>query len=391
MEASADATRATTAGAWKRIVPIDAPARKGPRVLIVKLSAVGDVVHAMPVLHALRAALPDAHLGWACHGGAAGLLEGHPALDELIVTPRRGPGRFDRAGIGLLRGAPAARWDWVIDLQGLTKSGLVAWLSGARRRVGFRGPASRELNAIFMTDRVRPPAEAANVISMNLALLAPLAAEHTALGFAAVAPPEARLHATSDDIASIDAWATVGGLSGERFLVIDAFAGWTTKTWNHRRWAEVMAQAEKGFLGLRSLVFHGPGERHGAEALAAMAAERGARPLVAPDTTLRQFTALLRRHAAAFAGGDTGPMHMAAAAGVPTVALFGPSDPARNAPTFAGATFRALHDPSLPCAGTFARKCRHHKDAGGCLAALMPADVLSALRELVEEGAGAAP
>lgn len=354
------------------------PRPESPRILIVKLSAVGDVVHALPVLNALRTAFPRAHLGWAVHPGASNLLEGHPQLDELIVLPRRK--LFSRGWkplrekVAELRGGGRGRWDWAIDIQGLTKSGLVAALSGARRRIGFAGPDSRELNALFMTDRVR--FTRSHVVSNNLALLAPL-------GIGRPGPARAVLHVTDEDRAVIAQWARREGVEGERFLVIDAFAGWPTKLWDHARWAEVMARMERE-RGIRPLVFFGPGERRHAEELAARAAGRGARPVLAPDTTLRQYIALLEAHAAAFAGGDTGPMHIAAAGGVPTVALYGPSDSKRCVPAFEGARYVTLQDFSQPCAATGARRCPHHPQPGQCLAALTSDAVLEALGQVME-------
>lgn len=342
-------------------------------ILIVKLSAVGDVVHALPVLTALRSAFPHARLGWAVHPGPGNLLEGHPALDELVVVPRRGflkeiirGGEFRRN----LQGG-GKTWDWALDLQGLTKSGLLAWMSGAPRRVGMRGGRdSRELNWMFMTDRVAP--QSGQIVERNLEVL-------KALGIDNPGPPVAQLHLTAADEQAIAAWSRQAGVQGERFLFVDPFAGWITKLWPQERWVEIIVRAERE-LGLRSLIFFGPGERTEAEHLAGIAAEKGATPVAAPETTLRQYTALLRQHAALFAGGDTGPMHIAAAAGVPVVALYGPSDSTRNAPAFKGARFTIVEDTTQPCARTFRRKCPHHPHPAGCMAGISVEEVWEALR-----------
>ncbi|MEI7632679.1 MAG: glycosyltransferase family 9 protein [bacterium] len=348
-----------------------------PRILIVRLSAVGDVVHALPALNALRAAMPQAHIGWAVHPGASNLLEGHSQIDELIIVPRQVFGWKGLAGLSglrkLLRGSSG--WDWAVDFQGLTKSGVAAWLSGAPRRVGFAGNASRELNTLFMTDRIAP--QSPGVISMNMELLKPIGiSKHAA---------KAVLSYTADDMEIVESWARKYGIINERFLVIDPFAGWQSKLWEQANWIDMTREAGKKF-GLRVLVIHGPGEVMKAEQIAQRIRAAGTDAMVAPSTTLRQLAALLREHAACVVAGDTGPMHMAAALGVPTVALFGPSDSRRNAPAFDGAMFVALQDFSQPCAGSFARHCRYHPP-GKCMASLSPDQVIDALESLISAAA----
>ena len=346
------------------------------RILIVKLSAVGDVVHALPVLHALRTARPDAHLAWAVHGGAANLLEGHPELDELIVVPRpRLSGGLEPLQNIFSRLRVGGGWDAAIDLQGLTKSGAVALASGAKMRIGFAGPAGREINPLFMTQRVHPTST--SVIAMNLELLAPLGIDPTP----AIAAPIAWLHTTPDDDRYAAEWIQREGLQDRRLLLLDPFAGWKTKLWESDKWINVARRAQND-LGLRPIIFFGPKEASHAAALAERMNSAGAHALPGPDTTLRQYTTLLKNHIAAMVGADTGPMHMAAACGVPTVALFGPSDPSRNAPLFAGAKFETLQDPKQPCANTFARECTYHAP-GMCMAGITADAVVEALARLM--------
>lgn len=346
---------------------------KPRRILIVKLSAVGDVVHALPALNALRTCFPEATIGWVAHPGPASLLEGHPQLDYLYKLPRPRGVKEALSSVKNLRKAlcDAGPWDVAIDFQGLTKSGLVSWLSGARQRIGFQGAASREVNALFMTTRV--PTTAESVIHMNLQLLAPLGCHAT----------EARavLIAHEDDREYIRRWAEDFGFTGERFFVLDSFAGWETKRWPRARWVRVAAEVHKQY-GLPTLLFHGPGEQEEAHQLAAEISDSGGTAVVAPKTTLRQYIALLEQHAALMAGGDTGPMHIAAALGIPTVALFGSSCSRRNAPAFSNARFEAIQDFSQPCAGTFWRKCSHHAP-GHCMDGITEAEVLEAVARLL--------
>ena len=147
------------------------PGLRSPRILLVRLSAIGDVIHGLPVLCALRERFPEAHLSWVVERTAATLLKDHPALDELIVLPRgwlKSPGEVWRLR-ERLRGL---RPDVTIDLQGLTKSAIAARLSGCRRRIGFGDEKGRELSPWLNTELVDAPA--AHVIDANLQLLAPL-------------------------------------------------------------------------------------------------------------------------------------------------------------------------------------------------------------------------
>ena len=129
-----------------------APTRS-PRILIVRLSAIGDVIHGVPVLCALREALPEAFLGWVVEGRAGDLLDGHPALDALVRVPR-GWLKSPREIWRLHRRLHELRFDTTIDLQCLTKSAIAAWLSGARRRIGKGGSDGRELSRWFHNELV---------------------------------------------------------------------------------------------------------------------------------------------------------------------------------------------------------------------------------------------
>lgn len=340
-----------------------------PRILIVKLSAVGDVVHTLPALNAMRRHYPHAHIGWAVQPGAANLLEGHPQIDELIVLPRRLHLNTIREVRQQLRSTGG--WDIATDFQGLTKSGAVAWLSGAKTRLGFAGAESRELNRLFMTNRVAT--SAVQVLQKNLQLLAPL-------GVSADTPTEAQLHVTDLDREKLAIWAREQQIEHQRLLVLDPFAGWETKLWPNDKWVEISNRAFRDH-GLRSLIFWGPGEEENARVLAAQIASE-ARPIIAPPTTLREYVALLQSNANAVVAGDTGPMHLAAAAGVPVVAIYGPSDSRRNAPAFANASYELLQDFAQPCAGTFARKCRFHAP-GRCMDTITPEQVVDALAGLI--------
>jgi heptosyltransferase-1 len=284
------------------------------RILLVRLSAVGDVIHGLPILCALREHLPTAHLAWAVHPPAAPLLRGHSALDELIVVSR--PWRQFVVALRQLRSRPsAAAFDLALDLQGLTKSALVAWASRAPRRIGFAAGEGRELSTWLNNERVEPAG--AHVIERTLTLLRPLGIHSPRVRF--------DLPRFAADAKLID--RLLPG-HGRGLAVLNPGAGWQSKRWPHRRFAAVARHLDRHW-GLEVwVVWAGKDERSWAEEIVA-AARASAR--LAPPTTLPQLAALLRR-ACLFVGSDTGPLHLAAAVGTPCVALFGPTFAVRNGP-----------------------------------------------------------
>ena len=292
------------------------PIFASPRILIVRTSAVGDVIHGMPVLNALRDHWPGAMLAWLVEGHNGDLLEGHPALDELIRVPRKwlkSPLTVWR----LRRMLRAQRFDMTVDLQGLTKSAIAASLTGARRRIGFGGADGRELSRLLNNYLVEP--EAVHVVDRNLELLRPLGIVRPAARFLVPLRPEA--------VEKMAAYL-VGADLQAGFAVINPGAGWPSKLWPTDRFAAVAR-----YLGqrrqLRSVVvWGGNSELHLAEQIVSQSFPHS---LLAPPTTLPELAALCRE-ASLFIGSDTGPMHLAAALETPTVALFGPMPSERNGP-----------------------------------------------------------
>lgn len=288
----------------------------GPRILIVRLSAIGDVLHGLPVLSALRAKWPAAHLSWVVEGRAAELLAGHPALDELIVVPR-GWLKSPRAVFELRRRLAAVQPKVALDLQGLTKSAIAAWLSGAPRRIGFAAPDGRELSGLLYTEQVA--ARSAHVVDRYLELLAPLGVDR----------PEAHFELPRFDEAeaAVDRWLRELALGGS-FATINPGAGWPSKVWPAERYAAVARHLGTA-RGLQSLVvWAGDVERQWAEQIVAGS---GGHARLAPRTSLRELAVVCRR-SCLFVGSDTGPLHLAAAVDTPCVGLFGPMPGERNGP-----------------------------------------------------------
>lgn len=284
--------------------------RKAPRVLIVRLSALGDVIHGLPVACALRAAMPEATIGWVVEGRNGDLLEGHPAIDHLIRAPRKWL-KSPRAVLELRRRLRELRFDVTIDLQCLTKSAIAARLSGAKRRLGKAGEHGRELSQWFHNELV--DVGGTHVIDHYLEMLRPLGIVAPEVRFDVPERADERRHAVG--------FLQRESLSAGKFAVLNPGAGWPSKLWPAERYGAV-ARRLREEQGLASVaVWGGAAERPLAEAI--VAASDGAAKL-APPTTVLELAALCRR-AALFLGSDTGPMHLAVAVGTPTISLHGPS------------------------------------------------------------------
>ncbi|MEN6406542.1 MAG: glycosyltransferase family 9 protein [Thermoguttaceae bacterium] len=279
-----------------------------PRILIVRLSAIGDVIQSMPIACALRERFPDAFLTWIVEQRSAELLQNHPALDEVLTVPRgwlKSPKTLWR----LRRQLRGRRFDIALEAQGLTKAAILARLSGAPRRLGFGPPWGRELSPWLNTESVDTPGP--HIVERNLQLLRPLGIESPTVQFSVPERPEDAQ--TAERI--LDKFQV-----GRGFALINVGAGWPSKLWPMDRYGAVAAHLGAAG-GLPTLVlWAGEGERAMAERV--VAGSQGHARL-APKTTLSELAALARR-ARLFLGSDTGPLHLAAAVGTPCVGLYGP-------------------------------------------------------------------
>jgi lipopolysaccharide heptosyltransferase I len=294
------------------------------RILIVRLGAIGDVVHALPALAALRRAMPDAHISWAVEqGGAAKLLRGSTQLDELIELDLR---EWRKSLMNIetqaairkaMAGLRNARFDLSLDFQGLLKSAMVARLARVPRRIGFAREALREPASAFMlTERV-PVDDKDHVIRKNLKLV-----EY--LGCDVSGEYEFPIAVSEDDERFAE--RQVERFNG-RLAILNPGGGWPTKLWGAEGFGAIADRLWESH-GIRSVVTYGPGEEELAQSVVAHSRANAAETL---DTGLKQFFALARR-AKLFLGGDTGPMHIAAAARAPIVSIFGPTEARRNGP-----------------------------------------------------------
>ncbi|HUS12060.1 MAG TPA: glycosyltransferase family 9 protein [Pyrinomonadaceae bacterium] len=295
------------------------------RILIVKLGSIGDVVHTLPSLAAIRKALPDAEISWVVERRSAEILRDNPILDRLIEVDtkalRRGlvSGETLRAPRQQLRQLRASAFDLALDFQGLLKSASIARLSGARRVFGFSKTFLREPASRFLLSKSITPSEDLNIIRKNLSLVAgalEISVSDDADDF------EFPINTNSSHEAEArSAELLVGG----RFAILNPGCTWPTKLWSVERFGR-LADEIWTHHGLHSLVTYGPGEAALAETVLQSSNSGRAR---AVSMSLKGFYELAKR-AQIYVGSDTGPMHLAVAAGTPIVGLFGPTEWWRN-------------------------------------------------------------
>lgn len=311
------------------------------RLLLVRLSAVGDIVHTLPAAAALAAARYE--VVWAVQPGGRPLVAGNPAVASCVVIPARTPfrpGAISRA----VKELRAVRPEIALDLQGLWKSGFWARASGAPRRIGWSGPARREpMSSLLLTERRALPPGVVHVIDKNLALLA-------ALGLDAVGGREFPLPPFVREAARVDRELAALGL--ERPVLLHPGGGWSSKLWPAELYGELASRLAR--RRIPTLVSWGPGEEALAERVVAAS---GGTAIASFPCNLMELAALAKR-ARAIVAADTGPLHLACAVGTPAIALFGPTDPARNGPWNRADRVLFRRPPCFPC---HRRECAIHR------------------------------
>jgi heptosyltransferase I len=296
------------------------------RILVIRLSSIGDIVHTLPAVAALGESLPETEIAWAVEKRYAELLEGNPYVRRVIPLDTLGwRKRWRVAGTSgkmLCELAEVRNFhaDVAIDFQGLIKSAVLARLSGAPRRVGSGGQWLREsLARVFYTESVEAHGRR-HVVEENLALAEsvgarPVARERWCFPLPVSAEAARRVE------------ERLAHLEIQRFLVINPGGGWMSKRWAPERYAELIGELEHQ-AGCTALITGSPAEE---PTIREILQRANARRALYFASTVSEYIALIRR-ASLFVGGDTGPLHLAAAVGTPVVAIYGPTNPARNGP-----------------------------------------------------------
>jgi heptosyltransferase-1 len=336
-------------------------------ILIVKLSAIGDVVHALPAAYSLKKCFPEAHITWVVEKPSFDLVNNNPYIDEIIVFDKP---KFKSLS-GLLRNAPGfirklkeKHFDISLDLQALFKSGIIAYLSGAKNRLVYCN--TRE-GADLLSKRTCGPNQKGHVVQRYLDVVRALGCSVDEVVFPIAITDEEKMTAS--------AIVRKAGLDIDKpYVILSPGANWPNKRWSPKLFA---ALADKLYDDvIIPVVTGGPGDRIFAEEIMATAEIP---PVdLTGKTSLKQLAYIITK-AQAFVGGDTGPMHLAAALGTPVVAIHGPTDTIRNGPFGSGhKTLVAGHE----CAGCWKRKCPKDID---CLSVISVDDVYHAVQGVRNE------
>ncbi len=292
-----------------------------PRILIIRFSAIGDVVRVLPALHALRDAFPHAQIDWAVEPKSLDVVAHHPALDQVHVFERpegfwEGAREF-RAFCKMIRDS---NYDMVLDFHGILKSGLVLRASRAKDRYAFASPRAQEMSHLFANHRVALPSNRMNRIEENMLLAKAAGAARENLDV---------VIAVSEDIQdAVEEYIHEEFQSGKLIVAIHAAVDRPEKQWPLAHYAALvdLLLADGRF---EVLLTWGPGQRPVAEAIHEKTKRN---PHIAPETPDLKHYAWLIRQCHLYFGGDTGPMHIASAMDVPVVAVFGGTSPAKHHP-----------------------------------------------------------
>lgn len=329
------------------------------KLLFIKPSSLGDIVHAMPTLAALKVRFPQSHVTWLVKQQWAEVVARVEGVDQVCAVERGSAGWLPR--VPELR---AAKFDLVVDLQGLFRSGVMAWLTGCPRRVGFAN--GREGSPLFYTDRIPVPSADMHAVDRYLLIARALRAPATA--------PVFQFRFSQEDEAQVDGLLQRHGLSSTTsWIALNVSARWPTKRWPAERFAALADGIQRQNTG-RVVFFGGPDERANVAAVLSIMKTKAID--LTGETSPGMLPWLLRK-ATLLVTNDSGPMHVAAAVRTPVVSMFGPTSERRTGPYGSGHTVLSAPVSCRPC---FSRRC-HHAVQLECLTAISPEQVLQAVRD----------
>lgn len=336
-------------------------------ILIVKLSAVGDVIHTLPSLRELRRHYPDAHITWVIEEASADLIKDHPDLDRILISPRKRwiqefKGRQIHKPTGEIRtwikSLRERSYDLVIDFHGLFKSAIIVFLSGGKRKLGY--DSMQELSGLFYNEKIPEDMEK-HAVDRYLDFIRYLGAN--------IGKPEFPIAIQAQHEKTITELLKTHGLNEkDAFVVINPVALWETKLWQNEKFAR-LGDRLSGELGMKVIL--SGAERKTLDDIQNQMSTPCAN--IGGKTTLRDL-ACLYRQAALVISTDSGPMHLAAAVGTPVIALFGPTNPRRTGPYGEG---HIVIQKALSCSPCLLKKC----DSMQCMRDISVDDVVEEVRE----------
>ncbi len=350
--------------------------KKPKKILIVRLSAIGDVVHVLPALRSLRSDFPDSKITWLVEDKASDILTGHPDIDEVITFPRK---KWQRDILktnkiintvfeifSFYKKLRKDCYDIVIDFQGNLKSGVMTLMTGSENRIGFGKGYCKEFNYLFTKYRIRPPRKRMHKIDKNLALLGGLDIETT------FHRPELPVSRVDEEHVSNFFDTNINDS-----LPIIVVQPCTSKFGSYKQWpvSNYALLADKILESYEAnLIFSwGPGE---IDVVNEIVTNMKHKALVACETkSIKQLIELIRR-ADLFIGGDTGPLHIASILGIPTVGIYGPKDPVIYGPYNGKAV---VVRKELWCSPCEKRTCPDPE----CMTSILPEDVFHAVNKLM--------
>ncbi|MDY0290834.1 MAG: lipopolysaccharide heptosyltransferase I [Desulfuromonadaceae bacterium] len=344
------------------------------KILIVKVSALGDVIHALPVLAYIKQLYPDAHIDWLVEESFAPILEKHPLLHQVIrVNTRAWRNMSFRAMMRQIctfgKDLRRQRYDYIFDLQGNSKSALFTLLSKGGDKYGFSRHAVRELPNILATrHRIQPSPEEQHVARRALAVV------KAALPGGGEVPLCGPLHIEDKHKKQIERSMDQLEWDSDKVIILHYGTTWDTKLWHLSMWQQLAAKLLQRPNTRVVLTWGSNDELRAAEQIRDYVAEE---VFIWPRVSLPEFAALLAR-ADLVVGCDTGPVHIAAAAGTPTVSMYRVTDALRNGPE--GEKHIRLQTP-MPCAKCLRKQCEYDAQ---CSTSIRVADVFDAIEKIIE-------
>ena len=346
-------------------------------ILVIKLSAIGDVVHSLPFLDVLRKNFPDARIDWLVEADAAPILQGHAAIDRLFVSSRKpwqkrlvetgGYLPVFREVTRFIRELRGYRYELVVDLQGLFRSALLAGLVRGREKIGLVG--AREGGWVFYNHPAIPVDYHQHAVDRYLQAAGYLNCRITEW--------DGSIPLTRRDKKNVDELLRLPEIRDRRIIAFNPMARWKTKLWHAEKFAELADMVSERLSC--AVIF--TGSRSDRPAIQEFSARMKNRPLnLAGRTTLKEL-AYLYSQCRAVVCTDTGPMHIAAAMGCPVVALFGPTDPLRTGPY--GPGHRVIR-AGVECSPCLKKKCEHPV----CMETINTDMVFKAVAQVVQDGRG---
>lgn len=344
-------------------------------ILVVRLGAMGDIVHVIPAVKNLRTAFPSASISWLVEDKQKDLVESIPGIDEVIVFPRKqwqATLKYPQQYLTLMRELPSflkklrnKKYDIALDFHGNFKSGILTHLSGAKTRIGFPKGYCKEFNFIFSNVRVAPPQKKMNRIDKYLSLLQGIGIKADYQQPAFSIPDADRLY--------IDHFIRQNSLYQRPVAIIhpgtSVFGKF--KRWQAKNYA-ILADRLIEDLNYTVVLTWGNLEYPIVEEIVSLMCHKAT--IACKTSSTKQLIALLK-HAKLFIGSDTGPTHIASCLEIPTVAIFGPKDPAIYAPYGKNTVVVRKEIPCSPCEK---RACNHIT----CISSITPEDVFNKIYNL---------